>query len=312
MTVPNFTRRMILQSGIASCVTALGSGAGLAQSNERQVEGGIGGTGIVGLLTDIGSLYINGNYVVTDGRTAYSDGFAPIRKSSLSIGNSLTVEATGGANDLVARRVHITHPVVGTITLVSENGRTIRVNGVEVSLTRRLKSFTVGDRVAVSGLWRGDGVVASGLDTARESLDLVSGDVSRSGSVLRIGPVGVRGRGIANARNGGFATAIGIFDVTRQALVAQRVTAGRFIGAAGALQRLSVEGYLSPVDRAPGFRLAGLGHSFERNLSLGTYADKRVLFSGPYTGKFAAERATVLPEDAAARRRLLGRLNAQK
>jgi len=296
---------MFLMAGTAYSAAALAAGPGLGQSTDRQVEGGIGGTGIVGLLTEFGSILINGKRITTDHTTAFSDGFGPIRETSLRIGDSLTIEASGPDSALVARRVHITHPVVGAISAVSNTGRTIRINGVDIHVPTRLTRASVGERVAVSGLWRGNTVVASSLRAAHSTLDLVSGDVSRSRGAAYIGAVRVRGRGTAHARSGSFATAIGVYDPAQSTLTAQRLTVNRFTGAAGPLQQLSIEGYLEPIDQAPGFRVAGLGHSFERNLRLRDYADKRVLFSGPYTGKFAADRAILLPESTADRRRVL-------
>jgi len=308
MKTPNFSRRAVLALGGAAVALP---GTVLAQANRPDAEGGIGGTGIVGLLTDFGSLIVAGNYVRTDNATKYSDGFGTLRASDLRVGDPLTVEAAGPATALVARRVHVTHPVVGTITQVSGNGRRITVNGVDVRLDARLRGFGPGDRVAVSGLWRGAGVQASRLSSARAANDLVAGDVTRSGGVTRVGAVPVRGSGTGSPARGSFASVIGTFNPQTGVLQARGVTTQRFVGAAGPLVRLSVEGYLDPSARAPGYRVAGLGHSFERNLKLDSFAGSRVLFNGAYTGKFAASGAVVLPEGFGAQRRVLRQISAQ-
>lgn len=312
MTFPKFTRRMVLQSGAACAATLLCATPTIAKSQDRQAEGGIGGTGIVGLLTEFGSLYINGNYVRTDASTAFSDGFGPLQKGHLRVGHSLTVEASGSVTNLIARRVHVTHPLVGRISSIEENGMLMRVNGVVVALERRLQGFKVGDRVAVSGLWREQKVVASHLSRARSNLDLVSGDVSRGNGGVRIGPLRVVGGGIGRAKTNGFATAVGTFDAAAATMRAQRATSERFTGAAGALQRLSIEGYLERTASAPGVRVAGLGHSFERNLRFGSATTERLLLSGNYTGKFAVDRAVILPENLSARMRILRQIRAEK
>ena len=69
---------------------------------------------------------------------------------------------------------------------------------------------------------------------------------------------------------------------------------------------ISVEGYLEPGALAPGFRLAGLGHSFERDLKLQSLAASRAVYLGPYDGLFAASTGYVVPEDFELRRALLG------
>lgn len=307
MTDPRVSRRLFL--ACASAGIAL-PGASVGQQIEKPVEGGIGGTGIVGVLTEFGSLIVAGNHVATDSRTTYSDAYGRLQKANLRLGDSLTVEAAGSASGLVARRVHVTHPVVGPITSVSRGGRLLRINGVEVVTTSRTP-FGVGARVAVSGVWRGAQVIASRISPARSATDLVSGDVLRAqgAGALRVGGVDLRGRGLGGRPFGSFATAFGRFNADSGVFETTRVTSGRFTGAAGALRRLSIEGYLAPTSTAPGYRIAGLGHSFARNLELARYANQRMLFNGAYTGKFAANTATPLPESSSARARLLGRLS---
>jgi hypothetical protein len=109
-------------------------------------------------------------------------------------------------------------------------------------------------------------------------------------------------------RNGGFGTAIGRYDPDDAVLVADRLTSGRFTGAAGRLGRLSIEGYLEPVNAAPGYRISGLGHSFAQNVSLERFADARALFRGGYDGRFRPDAALVLPDAPGRRRALLNRI----
>lgn len=294
------SRRMVLAGG-AAAVTC--PGAGFGQSSKREVEGGIGGTGIVGLLTDFGSLIVAGNYLNTDDGTQYSDAFGQLAKSDLQLGHSLTVEAGNSPQGLRAARVHITYPLVGMIRGSEAGGRRLSINGVTVTLDTASR-FGIGDRVVVSGLWDGNTVRASLLAPARGADDLISGDTLRAGGVM-VGGVRLRGGGIASSTDGGYTEARGRFDPATGEFRVRRFRNARFVGAAGALKRLSIEGYLAPTDEAPGFRIAGLGHSFARQLRLDRFAGQRVLFNGRYTGRFAADTALVLPEGTAARRRVL-------
>ncbi len=306
MPINNFSRRGLLVAGI-SALTLPHVATG--QATQRDVEGGIGGTGIVGILTDFGSLIVGGNYLRTDGQSRYTDAFGQVRAEDLRLGDSLTVEAAGSPGALAARRVHITHPLQGPISAVLEGGRRLVVNGVSVVLDVAPSNVQVGMRVAVSGLWRGDTVVASRIAPAKSAQDLVSGDLTRGFGRLQIGSVVVRGSGLSGLEGGSFVTAVGQYDAATDRLQVQDVQPGRFFGAAGPLQRLSIEGYLTPTQVAPGYRVAGLGHSFERNLRLAEFANSRVLFNGGYTGKFAADSAVVLPDAFAPRRRILRRLS---
>ncbi|MDW3183526.1 DUF5666 domain-containing protein [Roseobacter sp.] len=306
MTTGKLSRRAALAAGLSGLMLP---GTVWSQSAEREVEGGIGGTGIVGVLTDFGSLIVGGNRVQTDAATGFSDGFGGLREEDVQIGDSLTVEAMGAPDALVARRVHVTHPLVGRISAASEDERRVTINGVEVVTGSPDRGFVLGDRVAVSGLWQGTRVMASRLTAARSDLDLISGDVKRSAGDIRLGTVSVRGRGVGALPQGSFASAAGRYDADTGRFRVDRLSTQRFIGAAGPLARLSIEGYLEPTDTAPGYRISGLGHSFERTLDLQRYAEARVRFSGAYTGRFAADSAVILPEAAEARRRLLRRLS---
>lgn len=307
MKINHVSRRMVLLSGASSWLVPQLS---WAQSNEREVEGGIGGTGIVGILTDFGSLIVSGNRIETDGATRFTDGFGEVSGSSLAKGDSLTIEATTTPSGLLAKRVHVTHPLIGRIETLSGDGKTLRINGTNVQLAQGQRRFNVGDRVAVSGLWRGDSVEASGLSKARTNFDLVSGDLGIGGTgTKRIGGVSVLRSDLRAIENGAFVTAIGKYNPSKELFVATQAKAGRFTGAAGPLVRLSIEGYLDPIRRAPGYKLSGLGHSFKRNLDLSRFKDRRVLFNGPYVGTFAANSALVLPDSSQTRAALLRQLS---
>jgi hypothetical protein len=167
-------------------------------------------------------------------------------------------------------------------------------------------------RVAISGLWKGEDVISSRIATARDPRDVIAGDLRRSGLSLRIGNLEVRGPGLVQVPDGTFLTAIGAFEPDAGRFRSTSLRTERFTGAAGPLRRLRVEGFLEPVDSAPGYRVAGLGHSFARNLALADFAADRVLFIGPYTGRFAANRATRLPEFDSARRDLLRQMSANR
>ncbi len=292
-------RRTFMSSGL--CATLL-PGAGWAQSTKRDVEGGLGGTGIVGVLVGFGSLILAGQSVQTDEQTRVETRFGSLSVDQLRAGDSLTVEAERLASGtVVARRVELTYPLVGVMTALDPSERTLTVNGVAVFVETRITGFGIGDRVAVSGLWRGDTVVASRISKAPGPLDLVAGTVGRgavSGVQLSSGATTL-------GQSGRFATVLGRFDPAKGKMDVQKIVFDRFTGAAGPLKSLSIEGWLEPTRAAPGFRIAGLGHSFARNLNLAPFQDQRVLFSGPYTGRFAANSALVLPDNPDARRRLL-------
>lgn len=298
MKTGKYSRRSFVFGGATACVVPQ-----LAPAQERQAEGGIGGTGIVGVLTDFGSLIVGGQLVETTARTEITDAFGPLSESALAIGDSLTVEAAGPAGALVARRVHVTYPVVGAVTAVS--GGVAVINGVRVVLPATGPALSVGDRVAVSGVWRGRTVVASRISAARAGLDVVSGDVTNALRGTQVGGVAVTRSRLSGQSTGSFGTVVGTYDGQAQVMRVQSAVGERFFGAAGPLERLAVEGFLEVAPRRPGYRVSGLGHSFARTLDLAPFAEARTLFTGPYTGLFAANAARILPADTAQRRQLL-------
>ena len=302
MRIGNVTRRAAILGGLSAVLVP---SVAWPRGDERDAEGGIGGTGIVGVVTDTGPLLVSGTALVVNGRTAFTDGFGAFSGGNLRQGHSLTVEAQPSGGRLAARRVHVTYPLVGKISAISSDGRRIRVNGVDVLLERRLRGLRRGDRVAVSGIWRGTTVVASRVDPSRSPLDLVSGDVTRQRASAVVGGVTLRGASTARLLRRTFAEVVGTYDAETNRFQARSTQADRIKGAAGPLARLVVEGYLQTDNRAPGYRISGLGHSFARNLDLSRLAQNRALFAGEYTGRFAVETAVALPEAQQARYRLL-------
>ncbi|MEM9197078.1 MAG: hypothetical protein AAGD12_04415 [Pseudomonadota bacterium] len=294
----------------------------LAEADKRPAEGGIGGTGIVGTLTGFGSLLINGLRVELPRDAKLSDAFGPVDAGALSLEQALTVEAApgpagpDGGQALQARRVHITDPLIGTIAEVSADGRGFAVNGTAVTLAPGLPSLGAGSermRVVVSGIWRAGGVVATRLAPAparARGRDLLAGVLRRTGATgysIEAAPIRLPA-GAVLPEPGSFVTLTGQYMAQPGLFLAETVVPGRFTGAAGALTRLSVEGYLDPVQTAPGYVLAGLGHSFDAAAQLTALAARRSLFTGPYTGTFDVQNALPLPEAAEPRHSLLEEL----
>ncbi|MEM9146346.1 MAG: hypothetical protein AAGC57_09120 [Pseudomonadota bacterium] len=299
MTGPD--RRLFLLGLGAGALVGCAEPFQKADGRRPPAEGGIGGTGIIGVVTALGSIHVAGQRVLLE-QAEISDAFGALSATAVRPGHSVTIEAAVSAAGARARRVQLTYPLVGPL----RRGTDLRIMGVKVIPEPGVSVPAKAARVAVSGLWRGDAVMASHLEPASpDHPDLVAGDVSRTteGS-LRIGGLPVLAPSPEIPQEGSFAMAIGRAGQDR--LVADRLEPGRFFGAAGPLVRLLVEGYLQPSDEAPGFAISGLGHSFDPAAQLGAVAGQRALFAGPYTGLFSVSHAVLLPDDLAGRRTLLG------
>ncbi|MEO0363151.1 MAG: DUF5666 domain-containing protein [Pseudomonadota bacterium] len=293
---------------LGACAPGSREGAGVADARKDPAEGGIGGTGIVGVLTDFGSLVINGLRIETDGATEVTTALGPADLDALAVGKSLTVEAATIAGRLVARRVLVDHPVIGRPIAISPDGRSAVVAGVNVVLEEgALGAFAPDRPVAVSGVWRGDLVIASRIDRARDDApDLIAGETRLLNGALAVGGRPVSLSGGERIEPGGYVTFTGRAVAKR--FVASTLTPGRFTGAGGPLERLSVEGYLDPVEAPPFYAVSGLGHSFSADARLGAFAAGRTLFEGRYVGTFAVDTGLDLPQSFEERRALLRRM----
>ncbi len=277
----------------------------IGRQDRKPLEGGIGGTGIVGLLTDFGSLIVNGMRIETRENTQFSNATGPLSNDRVSLGDSLTIEAETRQGRLIARRVHVTHPLIGTVQTLSASGALMTVNGVSVTLEPQAQGRArLGDRVRISGLWRNNSVIASQVLLTQTETDVIAGETTLASGILTIGGIPIAtGNFQSGLGDAQFATILGRFN--NGTMNAQQITPNRFTGAAGPLKRLSIEGYLDPAPTAPGFKLAGLGHSFASNLNLSAFQNSRTLFDGPYQDTFRADRGMILPESYLNRRKLL-------
>ena len=105
----------------------------LVEGATRPAEGGVGGTGIVGILHGTGSLLVNGLRIVTPAGVPVRDALGPRRLEELAIGHALTIEAVEDADGtIVARSVVVDNPLVGPIEALRDDG--FSCLGVEVRL----------------------------------------------------------------------------------------------------------------------------------------------------------------------------------
>ena len=291
-------RRHILSLMGATALTGCAPAISTSQLGDDPFEGGIGGTGLVGLMTGTGSVLVNGLRVeVPDNTRIFANGQAA-SDVMLVPGATLSMVAYARRGRFEAQQIDVDAPLIGTLV---RHGGGYAINGTSVRVSG---AAPVGQRVVAHGLWQPDGSLRSSLfQTVSGDTDSVAGVAVGSPSAgWRIGqtPVVLPQGGILIA--GQFAVAAGQF--ADGALNATSLELGRFRGGQ-ALRQLSIEGYLEPISAAPGFRISGLGHSFDRRLALDPFAQARALYFGPYDGRFRARRAGVLPESQGSRQALL-------
>jgi hypothetical protein len=171
---------------------------------------GMGGTGVVGVITGFGSICVNGLELFYDTSTPVTlDGEAALAET-LAVGQVVSVWAIGRGGRLHARHVAVNSALVGPVTWVAGDGRALVAMGQLVRLPVAGDAAgglpKVGDNVRVSGLRGPDGaVLATRLERVSEqarpsvsgAVDLVAGKLARVGGLL------VRGLPEARARASG-------------------------------------------------------------------------------------------------------------
>ncbi|MCJ2080342.1 DUF5666 domain-containing protein [Methylobacterium sp. J-090] len=232
--LPRPTLSQSLDQGIG------GTGARPTEGPGEEGDRGIGGTGVLGTIRRFGSIVVNDLRIAypkdvavrIDGRTA--------SVSDLKVGHVVRVVARGAEGALATRAIDVTSEVVGPVEAV-ERGR-LTVLGQRVSATvGESGRWKVGDRVAVSGLRRPDGVVVASLIEARpDGPARVSGPVRRGANgAPTIGAL--RLDGIAPGLVGRRAVVTG--DPAGAALAVSRGEEARALFRPG-LTRLSIEAYV--------------------------------------------------------------------
>ena len=217
-----------------------GTGARPTEGPGEEGDRGIGGTGVIGTIRRFGSIVVN------DLRIAYPKDVAVridgrvASISDLKVGHVVRVVARGAEGALSTRRIEVTSEVVGPVEAVER--RRLTVLGQRVSAPAgSAMGWKVGDRVAVSGLRRPDGVVVASLIEARPAGPAqVSGPVRRtSDGTATIG--GLRLEGVAPSLVGRRAVVTG--EPAGAALVVSRGEETRALFLPG-LTRVSIESYV--------------------------------------------------------------------
>lgn len=158
---------------------------------------GIGGTGIVGVITGFGSVWVDGVEVALDDATAVDADGRTIAPEDLRIGQVAVIAASGTPSELTASSISIRYEVSGPVEAVDEADHAMMVAGQRVVVAGDVAGDVQagrGDWVAVSGIRRPDGdIVATRIDRRLPGMVTVRGPLAVHGSSLRVGRLEVAG-----------------------------------------------------------------------------------------------------------------------
>lgn len=175
-------------------------GTGIVPAQTGPDEGGIGGTGIIGVISDFGSIVVNGVHVDYDLGMALSDPAVsmPLTAADLKLGEVVAVLAVAEGARYRALEIERRTALVGTVTALDVRHNLLEVMGQPVLLADDTfigdPELLPGTRVAVAGLWDGRVLYATRVQTARSQTDQLFGPVNVSeGNKLMVGDILVTG-----------------------------------------------------------------------------------------------------------------------
>ncbi|WP_114946657.1 DUF5666 domain-containing protein [Microvirga calopogonii] len=255
-------------------------------ADDQDGDRGIGGTGMMGRIRGFGSIIVNGLHVnYAPDVPVRIDGQARTA-SDLKIGQVVRVVAENRNGVLATRQIDVASEVVGTIETVS--GTTLKVLGQTVSTNALHASsqWQRGDRVAVFGLRRPDGMIVASLIERRDwGPERIAGRVIRS----RDGSLGIGALRLAGADPALVGTRVALEGTYADGTLQVTGTARERDLLGANIRRFSIEAY---VERTrSGLRL-GLGLDIAgraRSLPVGSYAPAVVTVISDRRGRLSVE-----------------------
>ena len=242
---------------LAAVFIALAAASSRAADGEEEVEAGTIGTGIMGVITGVGSIHVTGHRILLpDGMVATSSlGVRPV--DTLKVGETVIVEAERVGETLRATRIRNYYPLVAPVDLVG-SGR-LTVLGLDLDISELAPvDIIAGDWVALSGLWRGDTVIVSDLrKVAPRDAVVVNGSFSETDTGAQyVGPFAVAQQYIDHAEIGDQIRVTGTWSATETAIVPMEIEIGLF---STQLTNLLIEGYMSQPDPVGRYTIYGSG-----------------------------------------------------
>ena len=305
--------RRLLAGGFLTLLIFLSSAApGHAESEkpEEEREGGIVGTGIVGTITGLGSIRVNGQRIVFQSDLVAASELGDRPAGDLQPGETVAVEAVRDGGEWAARHIRQYLPVIGPVSRASDGSLTVLGSGIETGPDTELIGFDggggtpgAGDWIAVNGLWRKDSVVATRIeriDPRSEAVVVGTYRPDSDGAGFMVGGTRVVGMEVRHADLGDVLTVRGI--EVQGNLRAGGVAQGLFVGP---VEVLLMEGYLSQPDPSGIYTIYGSGIAAslgDRDMPIS--AD-RGLYCALAAGAPSIAELTTLPESEPDRRALL-------
>lgn len=287
-----------------------------ARASGDEAEGGIGGTGIFGTVTAFGSIVVNGLTVDFSDDVVQSPASIVGQDLPLTVGSAVLVEAGRMGEAWNAQRVALFLPVVGPVSTIDAASSVLEVMGTSIAIdddtqivdrkgaaigeTLDLDAIDAGDRLAISGLWKGGEVIASRIDRLNmEGPAGVSGLLLTSGDGAVVGGTVLAAGCCEGLDAPAFVTLSGRYQGNR--FEVDDLRTGMQLLFSDRIDQLVVEAFLARDPDGQGFHLSGFGIPADQSATVAVEPGVRSLFVGRYDGAFSIRNSVPLPADRSAR-----------
>ncbi len=227
---------------LAVVFAVVSTSVGFADGEDNEREGGILGTGILGTITALGSIYVNGQHILFDPNLSVTEGVSVDAASELRPGHTVAVVANREDDHWRASDIRQVVPLVGPAQKVSD-GRLEVIGTTVITDARIAHGIRTGDWIAVSGLWQSGRVIATRIDRVKSNRQArIEGTAIgfEPDQPLRIGGTDVTGVLPRHIQEGDVVRAYGIASIS--SLLFDRLETGVF---GGTPQVIFSEGYFS-------------------------------------------------------------------
>lgn len=214
-------------------------------------DNGLGGTGIVGVVTGFGSVCVNGLKVEYEADTPVQQDGRPVPQSALAVGQVVALQADGPGGQLQAQRIVVLDAAVGPLGAVdAASGRFSVMGQAATALDPSvLRGLQPGQWVRVSGQRLADGEIrATRVQPAEPGAAWVAGPLVRTaGGDWQVGatPLAADTALPADAAPGLEVAVAG--DWIDGRLRASRITVRPTRAALGPVQSVVLQGYVHQV-----------------------------------------------------------------
>lgn len=243
------TRSILMSLGLILLAASAG-----AQETDEPREGGVTGTGITVVIGQSGLVEIAGRAVDYPVDMPINSVLGPSTAQALQAGDTVAVSVSPTGEGWRAQGINQILPLVGPVS--SQTTTTVMVMGTVVARPDVSPPVSDGDWIAVSGFWRGNGVVATRLDVvAPQPNGYMQGTYQQTATGAgRVGNSQLTGAIPKDLQDGDVIRITG--TPTDNGIAAQSIQTGLF---GEKVQTVLAQGYLSIPDDSGNYSLLGSG-----------------------------------------------------